>query len=144
MHRPSVRLSIVLSLWLALAHLPMGGPIEASAGVRIKPKVTARLTGWVARGGGYHLYRPGATARMVVRVWPNLRGEQVRAVLEWRRAGIPWRRLDRSTMTLNGDSTAVFVVRRLPAGFSFRMRARVPPTPEHRAGRSPWRYFRAR
>jgi hypothetical protein len=142
--RPSVRLSIVLALWLALAQLPMGGPIEAAAGVRVRPTVTTRLTGWVARGGGYHLYRPGATARMVVKVWPNLRGDKVRALLEWRRAGIGWRRLDRSIMTLNGDSRAVFAVRDLPTGFSFRMRTRMPPTSEHRAGRSPWRYFRVR
>jgi len=144
MRRPSVRLSIALALWLALAQGPTGSPIDAAAGVRVRPTVTTRLTGWVARGGGYHLYRPGATARMVVKVWPNLRGDRVRALLEWRRAGIGWRRLDRSIMTLNGDSRAVFVVRKLPADFSFRMRARVPPTPEHRAGRSPWRYFRAR
>jgi hypothetical protein len=144
MHRPSVRTAIALALSLALADGPVAGPIEAAAGVRVRPTVSTRLTGWVARGGGYHLYRPGATVRMVVKVWPNLRGDKVRALLQWRRAGIGWRRLDRSTMTLNGDSRAVFAVRHLPRGFSFRMRARVPPTPEHRAGRSPWRYFRAR
>lgn len=106
--------------------------------------VKARLIGWVARRDGYHLYREGATVRAVVSTWPNLRGEEVRARLEWRRPEARWRLLDVTSTTLNRDSRGSFLVRGLPAGYAFRIRAKVPAGEDHRAGRSPWRYFRVR
>jgi hypothetical protein len=112
------------------------------AGVSITVK--ARLTGWIARRDGYFLYRNGATVRMVVGVWPALPREDVLARLEWRRTGNRWRVLDVSTTTFNRDGRASFLVRGLPDGYSFRIRAKVPATGEHEAGRSRWRYFRVR
>jgi hypothetical protein len=116
------------------AAAPAGAPIT----------VKARLTGWVARRDGYYLYRDGATVRMVVGVWPALPHDEVLARLEWRRAGSRWRVLDVSASTFNRDGRASFLVRGLPDGYSFRIRAKVPPTGEHDAGRSRWRYFRVR
>lgn len=104
--------------------------------------VRARLTGWVARRDGYHLYPKDATVRSSVVVWPNLHGETVRARLEWRRAGSRWDLLDVSSTRLNLDSRGLFLVRGLPAGYSFRIRARVGAGDGHGAGRSRWGYFR--
>ena len=104
--------------------------------------VRARLTGWVARRDGYHLFVEGATVRSVVVAWPNLHGERVRARLEWRRAGRRWQVLDVSTTNLNLNSRGLFLVRGLPAGYSFRIRARVRSGEGHEAGRSQWGYFR--
>lgn len=131
-----------LAVLVSLVPAAAAGPEEAGTGRRAT--VSARLTGWVGRSDGFHLYRPGATARLVVNVWPDLTGEQVRGRLEWRRAGTPWRLVDVSASQLNRDSRAVFLVRHLPLGSAFRMRARVPPGAGHGAGRSAWRYFRAR
>jgi hypothetical protein len=116
--------------------------VAAPAGASIRVK--ARLIGWVARRDGYYLFREGATVRMVVSVWPALPHDDVLARLEWRRAGSRWRVLDVSASTFNRDGRASFLVRGLPDGFSFRIRAKVPPTGEHEAGRSRWRYFRVR
>lgn len=102
----------------------------------------ARLTGWIARRDGFHLYRERATVRLAVAVWPNLHGERVRARLEWRRAGRRWQVLDVSTTTLNLDSRALFLVRALPEGYAFRIRARVRAGDGHGAARSRWGYFR--
>jgi hypothetical protein len=137
-------LVLPLTVWIALAPSPLPGPGSAVAGERVRPTVKARLTGWVGRRDGFYLYRRGATVRTVVTVRPKLQGERVRARLEWRRPSARWRLLDVSTATLNRDGRALFLVRRLPEGFAFRIRARMPPTDEHRAGRSPWRYFRVR
>jgi hypothetical protein len=104
--------------------------------------VRTRLIGWVARRDGYHLYMEGATVRSSVAVWPNLHGETLRARLEWRRAGSRWDLLDVSSTRLNLDSQGLFLVRGLPAGYSFRIRARVTPGNGHPAGRSRWGYFR--
>lgn len=106
--------------------------------------VKSRLTGWVARRDGYYLYREGATARMVVGVWPALPHDDVLARLEWRRTGSRWRVLDVSADTFNRDGRAAFLVRGLPDGYSFRIRAKVPPTGSHEAGRSRWCYLRVR
>jgi hypothetical protein len=122
--------------------LPGDGSAASAQEGRQTITVRSRLTGWVARRDGYYLYREGVTVRMVVGVWPNLRGERVRGRLEWRRAGARWRPLDVSSTRLNRDSRASFLVRGLPAGYSFRIRARVPAGDRHRPGRSPWRYFR--
>ena len=48
-----------------------------------------------------------------------------------------------TTSRLSRDGRALFLVRGVPEGFRFRMRARVARGEEHLAGRSPWRYFRA-
>ena len=114
----------------------------APAGTSITVKT--RLTGWVARRDGYFLYLNGATVRMVVGVWPALPHENVLARLEWRRTGNRWRVLDVSTTTFNRNGRASFLVRGLPDGYSFRIRAKVPQTGEHDAARSRWRYFRVR
>jgi hypothetical protein len=116
--------------------------VAAPAGASIRVK--ARLIGWVARRDGYYLFREGATVRMVVSVWPALPHDDVLARLEWRRAGSRWRVLDVSASIFNRDGRASFLVRGLPDGYSFRIRAKVPPTGEHDAGRSRWRYFRVR
>jgi hypothetical protein len=137
----TVRLALVT--WVALALLPLSVCDVSLAGERVEPTVKARLTGWVGRRDGYYLYARGATVRMVVTVWPNLQGERVRARLEWRRAGRAWRALEVSMSRLNRDSRALFLVRGVPEGYAFRIRARVPPGDGHRPGHSPWRYFRA-
>ena len=143
--RPATVLMLMLAVWIALAQPSLRElAAGAVAGERVRPTVKARLTGWVGRRDGFHLYRRGATVRTVVNVWPNLRGERVRARLEWRRVSAPWRLLDISTAVLNRDGRTLFLVRRLPEGFAFRIRARMRPTDEHGAGRSPWRYFRVR
>jgi hypothetical protein len=111
---------------------------------RSQVTVKARLTGWIVRRDGYYLFREGATVRMVVGVLPALPHEDVLARLEWRRAGSRWRLLDVSTTTFNRDGRAAFLVRGLPDGYSFRIRAKVPSTGAHGAGRSAWRYFRVR
>jgi len=131
----------LLAAWSppATGTAPAGG---APAGAAITVK--ARLTGWVARRDGYYLYREGATARMVVGVWPALPHDEVLARLEWRRTGSRWRVLDVSADTFNRDGRAAFLVRGLPDGYSFRIRAKVPPTGSHEAGRSRWRYLRVR
>ena len=114
----------------------------APAGTSITVK--ARLTGWVARRDGYYLYRERGNVRTVVGVRPVLPHGDVLARLEWRRTGTRWRVLDVSATTFNRDGRASFLVRGLPDGYSFRIRAKVPPTGEHDAGRSRWRYFRVR
>lgn len=118
------------------------GRAVGSSGVTTEVTVNAWLTGWVARRDGYHLYREGATVRAPVVVWPDLRGEKVWGRLEWRRAGRRWAVLDVSSVRLNLDSRGLFVVRGLPAGYAFRISARVPARNGHRADRSIWRYFR--
>jgi len=114
------------------------------AGARVDPVIRNRMTGWVSRAGGFHVYRSGATARLQVGVWPAFPQEIVRARLEWRRQGRPWRLLDRSSAALNRDSRAMFEIRRVPDGYGFRIRVRIGATQEHRATRSGWSYFRAR
>jgi hypothetical protein len=123
-----------------VAELAEGRAVASSGGTQVT--VNARLTGWVARRNGYHLYREGATVRAPVVVWPDLRGDKVWGRLEWRRAGRRWAVLDVSSVRLNLDSRGLFVVRGLPAGYAFRISARVPARNGHRADRSSWRYFR--
>lgn len=140
MPRP-IRVALVVALVLGV----LGFLAEPSvAGTRVDPVIRNRMTGWVSRTGGFHVYRPGATARLQVGVWPSFAGETVRARLEWRGQGRSWRLLDRSSASLNRDSRAMFEVRRVPEGFSFRIRVRIEATQEHRAARSGWSYFRAR
>lgn len=128
----------------AASSVAAGSAPEAAAPAGASITVKARLTGWVARRDGYFLYRRGATVRMVAGVWPALPREEVLARLEWRRAGNRWRVLDVSATTFNRDGRASFLVRGLPDGYSFRMRAKVPATADHVADRSRWRYFRVR
>ena len=146
MHRALRSASVVACIVLLGAWSPAAtgtapaGAAPAGASITVK----ARLTGWVVRRDGYHLFREGATVRMVVGVWPALPHEDVLARLEWRRTGSRWRLLDVSTTAFNRDGRAAFLVRGLPDGYSFRIRAKVPPTGTHEAGRSAWRYFRVR
>jgi hypothetical protein len=119
-------------------------PAAAAAPAGTSITVKARLTGWVARRDGYYLYREGGNVRMVVAVRPVLPHGDVLARLEWRRTGTRWRVLDVSATTFNGDGKASFLVRGLPDGYSFRIRAKVPRTGDHAAGRSRWSYFRVR
>jgi hypothetical protein len=145
-HRALRSATVVASVALLAAWVPAvsaTAPAEAASG-GASITVKARLTGWVARRDGYHLFREGATVRMVVGVWPALPHEDVLARLEWRRTGSRWRVLDLSTTTFNRDGRAAFLVRGLPDGYSFRIRAKVPSTGTHEAGRSAWRYFRVR
>jgi hypothetical protein len=140
MPRP-IRVALVVALVVSV----LGYLAEPSvAGTRVDPVVRTRMTGWASRARGFYVYRPGATARLRVGVWPSFAGETVRARLEWRSQGRPWRPLDRSGAALNRDSRAMFEVRRVPEGFSFRIRVRIGATQEHRAARSGWSYFRAR
>lgn len=132
----------VLLTATALASRSAAPAVAAPAGASITVK--ARLTGWVARRDGYFLYREGATVRMVASVRPALPRDDVLARLEWRRTGSRWRVLDVSATTFNRDGRAAFVVRGLPDGYSFRIRAKVPSTGEHEAGRSRWCYLRVR
>jgi hypothetical protein len=137
---------IAFAVMLAASSVAVGiGSAPASsvpAGASITVK--ARLTGWVARRDGYFLYRGGATVRMVVGVWPALPRDDVLARLEWRRRGNRWRVVDVSATTFNRNGRASFLVRGLPDGYSFRIRAKVPATADHVADRSRWRYFRVR
>ena len=135
---------LVLVSCLALAVLGAGPASVGLAGDRVAVTVKTRLTGWASKSRGYHVYRRGATARLDVGVWPAFPHERVKARLEWRHPSRGWRLLDVSFATLNLDSRAQFKVRRIPKGFGFRIRVRIRPTDEHRAGRSPWSYFRAR
>jgi hypothetical protein len=137
-----VAVSLIVGLVAANSGARSFGTIARAQGATRSITVKSRLIGWVARRDGYHLYREGATLRMVVVAWPDLSGERVRARLEWRRAHRRWRLLDVRSARLNRESEALFLVRGLPDGYSFRIRARVASTDEHRAGRSPWRYFR--
>ncbi|MGZ8583711.1 MAG: hypothetical protein ACXWXG_10330 [Actinomycetota bacterium] len=140
MPRPiRVALAVLLSASMLGA---LASPSVAAA--RLDPRLKTRMTGWVSMEGGFHLYRPGATARLQVGVWPAFPDEIVQARLEWRLQGRPWRLLDRSSAALNRDSRAMFQVRRVPNGYSFRIRVRIDPTQDHMAGRSGWSYFRAR
>jgi hypothetical protein len=131
-------LVMLMCACLPIADGPMAYAREGTADVT----VVARLSGWVARRDGYSLYRDGATVRLTIGVWPNLHGERVRARLEWRSAGRSWRLLDVSTTRLNLDSRGLFLVRGLPSGYSFRIRARVRAGDGHGSGRSRWAYFR--
>jgi hypothetical protein len=142
-HQLRLAFTVMLCAVLATGAAAPVAKADPSSGERTRITVKSRLTGWVARRDGYFLYRQGTTARMMVTVWPDLRGEPVRARLEWRRAGAKWLPIEVTSANLNRDSRALFLVRSLPAGFSFRLRARVPPGSDHRSGRSPWRYFRA-
>jgi hypothetical protein len=135
---------IVCAALLATSPIVAGPARAAAATAGASITVKARLTGWVARRDGYHLYREGATVRMVVGVWPAQPRDDVLGRLEWRRTGTRWRVLDVSTTTFNRHGRAAFLVRGLPDGYSFRIRAKVPRTNEHEAGRSGWRYFRVR
>lgn len=135
----SIRLVLVPYLTLAML-----GSAPGLAGDRVAVTVKTRMIGWVTKSHGYHVYRRGATARLDVGVWPSFPHERVKARLEWRQPERPWRLLDVSFARLNLDSRAQFKVRRIPAGFGFRIRVRIGPTDEHRAGRSAWSYFRAR
>jgi hypothetical protein len=140
MPRP-IRVALVVALVVSV----LGILAEASvAGTRVDPVIRTRMTGWVARAGDFYVYRSGATARLQVGVWPAFAGDIVRARLEWRGQGRSWRLLDRSSAVLNRDSRAMFEVRRVPEGFSFRIRVRIGATQEHRTTRSGWSYFRAR
>ncbi|HEX7247384.1 MAG TPA: hypothetical protein VF351_04715 [Actinomycetota bacterium] len=147
MHR-SARLTASIAVCVFATTLvvaqPLDGRSAASAGqaAAVEVTVNARLTGWVARRDGYHLYVAGATVRTPVVVWPNLHGEKVWARLEWRRPGRAWAMLDASAVRLNLDSRGLFLVRGLPQGYAFRIRARVPARNGHQASRSGWRYFR--
>jgi len=140
MPRP-IRVALVVALVVSV----LGILAEASvAGTRVDPVIRTRMTGWVSRAGGFHVYRSGATARLQVGVWPSFAGETVRARLEWRGQERPWRLIDRSSSVLNRDSRAMFEVRRVPEGFTFRIRVRIEASQEHGAARSGWSYFRAR
>lgn len=145
-HRAS-RLVTVLIVILMVTTMFAGSASTGRSAARAQQgrteiTVRGRLIGWVARRDGYHLYREGATVRLAVVVWPHLPGEAVRARLEWRRPGRRWRLLDVSSTRLNLDGRGLFLVRRLPDGYSFRIRARVPAGDGHRAGHSRWRFFR--
>ncbi|HVF08984.1 MAG TPA: hypothetical protein VNC60_10440 [Actinomycetota bacterium] len=144
MHRTARLLAAIAASLLAVTIVGelSGGRALVSAGGATEVTVNARLTGWVARRDGFHLYRENDTVRAPVVVWPDLQGEKVWARLEWRRAGRSWAVLDVSSVRLNLDSRGLFVVRGLPAGYAFRLSARVPARNGHRADRSSWRYFR--
>ena len=134
-------MTVLVILWIGALAIPSRSDAQVNAGgtdVTLK----ARLTGWIARRDGFHLYRERATVRLSVGAWPNLHGESVRARLEWRRAGRRWQVLDVSTTTLNLDSRGLFLVRALPEGYAFRIIARVRPGDGHAAARSQWGYFR--
>lgn len=137
----SIRLALVPCLALAMLG---AAAVPGLAGDPVAVTVKTRMIGWVSKSHGYHVYRRGATAPLDVGVWPSFPHERVKARLEWRRPGRPWRLLDVSFAKLNLDSRAQFRVRRIPEGFGFRIRVRIGPTSEHRAGRSAWSYFRAR
>ena len=144
---PSARLTAaitacLLAVAVAVAEPVVGRSVATGGQAGIEVTVNARLTGWVTRHDGYHLYPAGATVRTPVVVWPNLHGEKVWARLEWRRPGRRWAELDASAVRLNLDSRGRFLVRGLPQGYAFRIRARVPARNGHRADRSVWRYFR--
>ncbi len=146
-HRRSAR--FVIPVVVTLSTVVMVGailvPIRSDAQViegGAEVTVKARLTGWIARRDGFHLYRERATVRLAVGVWPNLHGERVRARLEWRRAGLRWQLGDVSSTRLNLDSRGLFLVRGLPGGYAFRIRAGVRRGDGHRPARSRWGYFR--
>lgn len=139
-----VFIAVMVFVTAASAQMTRLAPAAEAQGPPAPTTVRTRLTGWVARRDGFYLYREGATARLLVGVWPNRGGDPARGRLEWRRAGDPWRLLDRSVTTLDDESRGSFVVRSLPDGYAFRMRVRVPPSSDHGVGRSPWLYFRAR
>lgn len=140
MLRP-IRLVLVPCLVFALVGTAVS---PTPAGEPVTVRVKTRMTGWVSRADGFYVYRQGATAGVDVGVWPSFPREPVKARLEWRGPGHPWRLLDVSRATLNLDSQALFRIRRIPEGFAFRIQVRFGATDEHRAGRSGWSYFRAR
>ncbi len=142
--RAATAWALTLAVMATMTGSMMRHHVASAEGAGRSITVKARLIGWVARRDGFYLYPEGATVRLVVSTWPNLLGEEVRARLEWRRAEARWRLLDVTSTTLNRDSRGAFLVRGLPAGYAFRIRARVPAGQDHRAGRSPWRYFRVR
>ncbi|MEX1263649.1 MAG: hypothetical protein WEE66_06900 [Actinomycetota bacterium] len=146
MHRSARLVTAIIVIFLVTTTFVFsaiaGGSIARAQEGSTEVTVRARLTGWVARRDGYHLYPEDATVRSSVVVWPNLHGETMRARLEWRRAGSRWDLLDVSSTRLNLDSRGLFLVRGLPAGYSFRIRVRVAPGNGHPAGRSRWGYFR--
>ncbi|MGZ8630051.1 MAG: hypothetical protein ACXWZF_03670 [Actinomycetota bacterium] len=133
---------LALGSCLVFAMLATGVP--SLAGEPVGLRVKTRMTGWVSMADGYFVYRRGDTAGIDVGVWPSFPREPVKARLEWRDHGKPWHLLDVSRATLNRDSQALFKVRRIPAGFEFRIQIRIGSTDEHRAGRSAWSYFEAR
>lgn len=146
-----LRRSVLIATLVAAVAISSADPASASAelsaearGGRIEPTVRARLVGWIGRRDGVFLYREGATVLMAVVVRPALARAKVRARLEWHRAGSRWRLLDVSTTRLSLAGRARFRIRRLPAGYAFRIRARVPPRAHHAADRSPWLPFRVR
>jgi hypothetical protein len=135
----SIRLALVAGLTLCLLGATIGPSV---AGVPVTVKT--RMTGWQSKYHGDYVYRAGDTAGLEVGVWPKFPGEKVKARLEWRDHGRPWRLLDISRARLNRESKALFKVRRVPAGFRFRIRVALAATGEHSAGRSVWSTFRAR
>jgi hypothetical protein len=147
-HRRSARSPVSPVVVTVLVILMVGAlPIPSRSDAQVTGggtdvTVKARLTGWIARRDGFHLYRERATVRLAVGVWPALRGERVRARLEWRRAGRRWQVLDVTSTRLNLDSRGLFLVRGLPAGYAFRIRAKVRAGDGHGAARSQWGYFR--
>ncbi len=134
-----IRLALVAGLTLSLLGLGIGRSV-AGAPVTVK----TRMTGWVSKYHGDYVYRAGDTAGLEVAVWPMFPGEKVKARLEWRDHGRPWRLLDISRARLNREARALFKVRRVPEGFRFRIRVAIAATEEHGAGRSVWSKFRAR
>jgi hypothetical protein len=116
---------------------------EATPAPARRVTVKARMLGWIDVVGGVYRYRPGSNARMVVVVWPMLPKARVVARLEWRRPGATWRLLETSARPLDRNGQVSFVVRGLPAGYGFRIRARVPPGRRWPGTRSDWCYFRA-
>ncbi len=134
-------MTALVILWIGALAIPSRSDVRVNGG-ETDVTVKVRLTGWIARRDGFHLYRERATVRLAVGVWPNLHGERVRARLEWRRAGLRWQVVDVSSTRLNLDSRGLFLVRGLPAGYAFRIRARVRVGDGHAAARSQWGYFK--
>jgi hypothetical protein len=142
--RPALAAGLFLAACLVLARPPHAGFPVAHAGERADPTVSTRLSGWVGRRDAFWLYKPGVTVRARVRVEPHLREAKVRARLEWRRSGTRWRLLDVSTLDLSDAGRAMFLVKSIPAGYAFRIRAKVPAGRDHTTARSAWQYFRVR
>ena len=101
---------------------------------RSSPK--ARLTGWVARRDGYHLYREGSTVKLIVAVRPDLADERrarpTGVAAPGCRLAVARRLVDQPGSTHSHQS--FLRPRGLPAGYSFRIRVKVPPGERARFG----------
>jgi hypothetical protein len=111
--------------------------------VKVRVVIRARMLGFYARSGRYHLFRRTRDPAYVVTVLPNHANYPVLLQLQRLRSG-SWRLLVADRFGLNEDSRVGVLIDHgdLAVGTKYRIRATFSADDDHVGDRTRWSYFR--